>query len=80
MKQYDILAFENSGGGNAKEDSARRFLLATQHRNTRHAAVDTINEIYNEYRDKYGVVPEVEEMINKIGTAVFNLKQKQPNF
>lgn len=52
-------------------------LLAEQHRNTRHDAIDKINEI----RDRWSKTHNFsicDNMFNEITGAIMNLKQREP--
>jgi hypothetical protein len=52
-------------------------LLAEQHRNTRHDAIDKINEI----RDRWSKTHNFsicDNMFNEITGAIMNLKQRKP--
>ena len=65
------------------ENKEQYTLLKKQHRNTRHDAVDKIEEIYSRYEDEYGkssflFSEVVQNMMNEITGAVFNLKQRFP--
>lgn len=51
-------------------------LLATQHKNTRHDAIEQLNSIYNDFIEKDGF--DVGDTINKIEKAIMNLKQRSP--
>ena len=62
MKTFDRQAIET--------------LLAEQHRNTRHDAIDQLNSIYNDFIENDGF--DVGDTINKIEMAIMNLKQRSP--
>ena len=51
-------------------------LLAEQHRNTRHDAIEQLNSIYNDFIENDGF--DVGDTINKIEKAIMNLKQRSP--
>jgi uncharacterized protein YpuA (DUF1002 family) len=54
-----------------------KSLLAEQHRNTRHDAIDKINEI----RDRWSKTHNFsicDNMFNEITGAIMNLKQREP--
>lgn len=54
-----------------------KSLLSEQHRNTRHDAIDKINEI----RDRWSKTHNFsicDNMFNEITGAIMNLKQREP--
>lgn len=55
-----------------------RLLLAEQHRNTRHDAVDEILAVRNKFDTKYKFPPAANDMINQMSGAIINLKQRSP--
>lgn len=54
----------------------RRRLLAEQHRNTRHDAIDKINEISRKHNCN---CPTFQQMFIEITSAIMNLKQREPD-
>lgn len=54
----------------------RRKLLAEQHCNTRHDAIDVVNEISSKYQQ--GAMG-IQQMIDEITSAIMNLKQREPD-
>lgn len=55
-----------------------RLLLAEQHRNTRHDAVDEILAVRNKFDTQYKFPPATGDMINQMSGAIINLKQRSP--
>lgn len=56
-----------------------KILLAEQHRNTRHDAVDIVLEVVNEWnKNKTYMNGLPEELVSKICKEIQNLKQREP--
>jgi len=73
----DAMLTFRSKGQEEKWISVKGDLLAEQHRNTRHDAIDKIEEIYSDWQadpDNF----DVGNCINKIISAIMNLKQRSP--
>ena len=64
---------------NKHENRIIKMALCEQHRNTRHDAVEKMNEIRARWAEKYDFA-SAESMFNEITGAIINLKQREPEF
>jgi len=54
-----------------------KMALCEQHHNTRHDAIEKMNEIRARWAEKYDF-SNADNMLNEITGAIMNLKQREP--